>query len=223
MPVTWVRGVLFFCLCTKSGRLQKVERAQSVPTARHQHRNGCTHHRPHWDATFFLSILEWLRAQTQSCSTWTTLRGDIGIRETRFTNMSAGVSILVNKRSWKARHVVMIFDAPSKLQGRTGAIRRQCWQEGITAIVVYWPPKRQEASSRAACAETLYGLAGWPRKTFQDTPKRSTPCIMTDVSDWMGEPRNDDENMAVTGDILLERRDQRPLCSGTPCRKKGWQ
>ena len=24
MPVAWVRGVLFFCLCTKSGRLQKV-------------------------------------------------------------------------------------------------------------------------------------------------------------------------------------------------------
>ena len=144
MPVTWVRGVLFLCLCTKSGRLQKVERAQSVPTARHQHRNGCTHHRPHWDATFFLSILEWLRAQTQSCSTWTTLRGDMGIRETRFTNMSAGVSILVNKRSWKARHVVMIFDAPSKLQGRTG------FKVGRKASLRMWCTGLQSGKRRAA-------------------------------------------------------------------------
>ena len=50
-------------------------------------------------------------------------------------------------------------DVSSKLQGRAGAIRLRNWQEDITAIVMYWPPKPKDATSRAAYAETLYGLA----------------------------------------------------------------
>ena len=76
------------------------------------------------------------------------------------------------------------FVARQKLQGRAGAIRLRNWQDDITA-----PPKPQDTSSRAAYAETRYCLAGWLRKTLQDTPKRSAPHIMTDFSDRMGVTR----------------------------------
>ena len=36
--------------------------------------------------------------------------------------MAAGVTILVSKQSWKARHVVKTFDAPPKLNGRADAV-----------------------------------------------------------------------------------------------------
>ena len=45
-----------------------------------------------------------------------------------------------------------------------------------------------DANSRATYAETLYCLAGWLRRTLQDTPKRSTLYIMTDLDDRMGVP-----------------------------------
>ena len=137
-----------------------------------------SHHWLHWDATSFLSVLGWLRAQVMCCSTWTTWRYE----QTRFTNIRRCVSILESKRSWKPRHVVRTFDAHPKLQGRAGAIRTRNWQEDVTAIM-YWPPKPKDATSRAAYAETLYGLAEWLRKTLQDTPKRSTFYIMRDLND----------------------------------------
>ena len=115
------------------------------------------------------------------------------------------VSMLVNNQSWKPRYVVRPFDDPPKLQGRTGAIRLRHQQGDVTAIVMYWPPKPHDASGRVTCAETLHGLAGWLRKTLRDT-KRSTPCIMTDVNDRMGVPRNDTENQAVTRDFLPEKK-----------------
>ena len=69
-----------------------------------------------------------------------------------------------------------------------------------------WPPKPTDATSRAAFAETVYGLAGWLAKTLQDTPKRSTPRIMTDTNDRMGIPRDDDEeDHSVTGDPFPEK------------------
>ena len=95
-----------------------------------------------------------------------------GFEQTRFSNMSAGVSIPVSKRSWKPRHVVRTLDAPPKLQGREQA---------------------QDASSRATYAETPYCLGGWLRRTLQDTPKRSALYIVMDFDDRMGVPVNDDE------------------------------
>ena len=103
--------------------------------------------------------------------------------------MLAGLSILVNKRSWEPRHVVRTSDAPLKLQGRAEAGRLRNWQEDINAIVMYCPPTPQDPGSRAAYAETLYCLAGWLRKTFQDIPKRSTPYIMTDLNNRVGVPK----------------------------------
>ena len=90
---------------------------------------------------------------------------------THISNMSAGVSILVNKRMWKPRKVGT-FDAPWKLQGRAGAIRLRNWQEDVAAIVMYWPPKLKDAARRAAYAETLYSFAEWLTKTPKDTPKQ---------------------------------------------------
>ena len=101
-------------------------------------------------------------------------------------------------KKWKPKHVVTTFDAPPKLQGRAGTMRLRNWQEDLTAIVMYWPPKPQDATSRETCTETPYRLAGWLRKTLQDTPKRSTPYIMTDFNNQMGVRRNEDENQAVT-------------------------
>ena len=128
-----------------------------------------------------------------------------GYEQTRCSNMADGVSILVNKKLWKPKHAVRMYDAPSRLQGRAGAVSLQNWQEDVTAIVMYWPPKPQDMSSRASYAETLHSLAEWLRKTLQDTPKGCTPCIMTDLSDWMGVPRNDKEDQAVTGDLFPEK------------------
>ena len=127
--------------------------------------------------------------------------------QTRFSNMSAQEcpSFVSKKKKRKPRHVVRTFGAPPKLQGRAGAMGLRNWQEDLTAIVMYWLPKPQDASSRATYAETPYRLGGWLRKTLQDTPKRSTPYIMTDLNDRMGVTRNDDENQAVTGDLLPER------------------
>ncbi len=100
---------------------------------------------------------------------------------TCLSNMPAGVSILASKRTWKPRHVVRTFDAPPKLQGRSGAIRLRNWQEDVTAIVMSWLSKPKDAASTAACAVTLYSLAEWLRKTLQDTrnsgrPQRTDGC-----------------------------------------------
>ena len=119
-----------------------------------------------------------------------------GCEQTRFSNMFAGVSILVNKGSWKPRNVVRTCDAPPRLQGRAGVIRLRNWQEDITAIVMYWPPQPPDASSPATYAGTLFRLSRWLGKTLQNTPERSTPNIMTDLNDQMGVPWDDDENQA---------------------------
>ena len=96
--------------------------------------------------------------------------------------------------------LVMGDTSPPRLQGRAGAVRLRNWQEDVTAIVIYWPPKPQDMSSRASYVETLYGLAEWLRKTLQDTHKRSTPYIMTNLNDLMEDP-------AVTGNLSPEREE----------------
>ena len=37
-----------------------------------------------------------------------------GTEQTRYSNMAAGVSILVSKKLWKPKHVVTVFDAPGR-------------------------------------------------------------------------------------------------------------
>ena len=41
-----------------------------------------------------------------------------GYEQTRCSNMSAEVSILVNKKLWKPKHVVRMFDAPQNRRER---------------------------------------------------------------------------------------------------------
>ena len=72
-------------------------------------------------------------------------------------------------------------------------------------MVLYWPPKFQDMSSRASYAETLHGVPEWLRKTLQDTPRRGTRYIITDLNDRMGVSRNDEEDQAVTGDLFPGR------------------
>ena len=96
-----------------------------------------------------------------------------------------------------------------------GAVRLRNWQEDFTAFVMYCTPKLQHASSRASNAETLFCLARCLRKTLQDTSKRSTPHIMTDLTGRVGVLRNDDENEPVTGDVDQKEKGWRLPYSGT--------
>ena len=72
-------------------------------------------------------------------------------------------------------------------------------------MVLYWAPKPQDMSSRVSYAETLHGLPEWLRKTLQDTPRRSTPYIITDLNDRMGVFRNNEEDKAVTRGLFSRR------------------
>ena len=149
--------------------------AGAVPRLREVQR---AHHRFDGHAPAFLPRLGWLLTQVQRLAARAALRGEMGLRPHPL-NVSRGVSIWVNKRMWKPpRNVVKTYDGPSKLQGTAGAIRLRSWQEDVTAIVMYWPPKPKDAASRAAHAQTM-----------QDTPKRSTPHIMTDLNDRMVSPQ----------------------------------
>ena len=127
-------------------------------------RRACrlTHHRLDRDATSFISIPGKLRAQHGR---------HFEVRWVRADPRS------VSNRSWKPRHVVRTFDAPPKLQGRAGATRLRNWQEDITTIVMCWSPKPKDATSRAAYAETLYGLAEWLRKTTSRTCLLECPSL----------------------------------------------
>ena len=71
-------------------------------------------------------------------------------------------------------------------------------------FVMFLAPKPKDASSRAARAETLCGLAEWLRKTLQDTPRRSTPYMMTDLNHWMSITRSDDEEDQAVPRLLRE-------------------
>ena len=94
-------------------------------------------------------------------------------------------------------------------QGRARAIRLRNWRHDITAIVIYWSPKPQDASTQATYAETRHCLVGWVRLTIQDTPKRST--LHHDGPQRSdGRSRNDDENQAVTRDLLPDKEGQAP-------------
>ena len=127
---------------------------------------------------FFCRSWDGLAHKSSVAQHWRYFEGRWRYEQTRFSNMLAGVSILVNKRSWEPRHVVRTSGAPLKLQGRAGAGRLQNWQEDINTIVMYCLPTPQDPGSRAPHAETLYCLAGWLRKTFQhalhhDGPQQS--------------------------------------------------
>ena len=75
---------------------------------------------------------------------------------------------------------------------------------------MYWLPKPNDAASRAGYAETVCRLAEWLRKTLRDTPKRSAPCIMTDLNDRMCIRSEDEVNQAVMGDLFPEQEGLAP-------------
>ena len=69
--------------------------------------------------------------------------------QTRFSNMSARSVHLCEQKKWKPKHVVKTFDAPPKLQGIVGAMELRNWQEDITAILTYSPPKAATREQRS--------------------------------------------------------------------------
>ena len=57
-------------------------------------------------------------------------------RDAQFSNGSAGVSILLNNKTWQSTLVRRVFDTPRSRQGRVGAARLRRGQDHVTATVM---------------------------------------------------------------------------------------
>ena len=157
MYVLWAK-VLFCMRCPRIVAYNVFSARRAYRPRDVKRRDRRTHHWFNRKATSFSSSLGWLVR-------WVCAQ----------THIAAGVSIVASKRSWKPRHVVRTFDVLPRLQGRAVAIRLRSWQEDVTAIVMCLPPKPKPLQRHCTVS-----LAKWLGKTLQDSPRRSTPYIMTD-------------------------------------------
>ena len=130
------------------------------------------------------------------------------------TNKSAGCSIYLNKRYFKAENIRKVMTPPPVLAGRGGAIRLSSGWFDYTVIVAYFPPRPQLKALQAAYQKTVTLLRRWIDKILSEAPARSTPLLFTDLNDTtaipaagthvegseraIGTVRGEDEHFAAT-------------------------
>ena len=120
----------------------------------------------------FLSTVGWLRAQILVfIDRGRHFEVRWGCERTRFSNVSAGVSILVNKGSWKPRHVVRTFDALSEAARKSKEPFGS--ETGRKTSLRLWSTGLHSRQTRAAQQPTRERCIPSLRMTCKDAPEHA--------------------------------------------------
>jgi hypothetical protein len=109
----------------------------------------------------------------------------------KYTNKSAGISILLSKRVF-SRQDIRTCSTPCKdLLGRGGKVRVKNKKFDLTIIGAYFPPKGCGGSNNYSKA--VHKLTDELEKWCSDIPSRSTPLMFADLNDHLGTATAADE------------------------------
>ncbi|CAK0822016.1 unnamed protein product [Prorocentrum cordatum] len=109
---------------------------------------------------------------------------EFGWERGRYTNKSAGCTVLLRSRVFRRCHVVDIRHPPGELAGRGGLVRVRSGVFDIAIIAAYFPPQSNMTADhwRQCCRK----LAGWMHKSVQEAKQRSLVIVGADCNCGFG-------------------------------------
>eukprot|EP00933_Yihiella_yeosuensis_P006070 TRINITY_DN110717_c0_g1_i1.p1 TRINITY_DN110717_c0_g1~~TRINITY_DN110717_c0_g1_i1.p1 ORF type:complete len:168 (-),score=27.28 TRINITY_DN110717_c0_g1_i1:234-737(-) len=105
------------------------------------------------------------------------------VRE-RYTNKSAGVSIMYSRKSSGQRAVMMTRQPPQMLAGRMGLGRLKSKYLDVTVLVLYFPPRQTAPDKQEEYHRTVQGMVGSSRTAAASATKVDNTCD-THRPEWL--------------------------------------
>ena len=118
-----------------------------------------------------------------------------GYSTAKFTNKSAGCTIMLKKTRFKPQHNHKLYNMPKCLQGRGGAIRMKTGRHDLIVIVIYYPPRPRIKSEWPQYTKTCKLINEWLDELLSSTPARSTPFIYFDLNDHFSNESGNQRNV----------------------------
>jgi len=119
-----------------------------------------------------------------------------GYGNSPFTNKSCGISILVNAKRFKSKHIVEVGSPPQCLAGRGGSVRVKQGALHLKCIGGYWPVCKS-GSSRDAYLKTVRKMKEWIEDEIHSCPATCTPCLLGDLNEKFRPDDQEDEQLMV--------------------------
>ena len=114
-----------------------------------------------------------------------------GCSRGRHTNKSAGISVFLNKKFAKMQ--TNVYVPPQEIGGRAVGMRFRDYSHDITLIAIYFPSKHTRLLKLKMWKEAVSAVLKWVEELLHKLPQRSTPILLGDFNDSLGNLSPGDE------------------------------